>query len=107
MRRPVVITALVVACIFAIGASEGAADRAAGATARAWAVKVIVPGQPSQGTPEVDAPPPAVDYGGAFAYPTDGSIVSVGSATTNVTATSGAQANAGATSQLTTLTLFK
>jgi murein DD-endopeptidase MepM/ murein hydrolase activator NlpD len=107
VRRLVLITALVVACVSAIGASEGSADRAAGATARAWAVKVIIPGQPSQGTPELDAPPPAVSYGGAFAYPTDGSIVSVGSATTNVTAASGAQANAGATSQLTTLTLFK
>jgi murein DD-endopeptidase MepM/ murein hydrolase activator NlpD len=107
VRRPLLISALAVACIFAIGASEGSADRSAGATARAWAVRVIIPGQASVGTRELDAPADAVAYDGAFVYPADGSIVNVGSVTTSVTATSGVQASAGANSQLTTLTLFK
>jgi murein DD-endopeptidase MepM/ murein hydrolase activator NlpD len=107
VRRPLLITALALACVSAVGASAGSADRSAGATARAWAIKVIVPGQPAAGTRELDAPQDAVAFDGAFAYPTDGSIVSAASVTTSVTATSGEQASAGATSQVTTLSVFK
>jgi murein DD-endopeptidase MepM/ murein hydrolase activator NlpD len=107
VRRPLLILALASACACGIAAADGHADRSAGATARAWAIKVIIPGQPSIGTRALDAPDDAVAFDGAFAYPTDGSIVSVGSVTTSVTATSGVQASAGATSQLTTLSLFK
>ena len=108
VRRSLLIPALAAACMFAIGASAGSADRSAGAIARAWAVKVIVPGQPSVGTRELDAPDDAVAFDGPFAYPTvDGSIVSASSVTTSVTATSGTQASAGATSQVTSLQLFK
>jgi murein DD-endopeptidase MepM/ murein hydrolase activator NlpD len=113
MRRSVhripLIPALAAACSLAVlvGASDGAADRSAGATARAWAIKVIVPGQAGAGTRVLDAPDDAVAFDGAFAYPADGSIVSAGSVTTSVSATSGTQATAGATSQVTTLTIFK
>ena len=107
MRRPLLISAFALLCVFAVGASEGSADRSAGATARAWAIKVIIPGQASVGTRELDAPEDAVAFDGAFAYPTDGSIVSASSVTTSVTATSGEQASAGATAQVTSLTLFK
>jgi murein DD-endopeptidase MepM/ murein hydrolase activator NlpD len=107
VRRPLLISAFALLCVFAVGASEGSADRSAGATARAWAIKVIVPGQASVGTRELDAPEDAVAFDGAFAYPTDGSIVSASSVTTSVTATSGEQASAGATAQVTSLTLFK
>ena len=107
MRRPLLIAALAVACVCAVGASAGSANRSAGSIARAWAIKVIIPGQPSVGTHELDAPADAVAFDGAFSYPTDGSIVSAGSVTTSATATSGAQASAGATSQVTTLSLFK
>src|SRR5205823_6486475 len=107
VRRSLPISALAAACVFAVGASTGSADRSAGAIARAWAIKVIVPGQASIGTRELDAPDDAVAFDGAFAYPTDGSIVSASSVTTSVTATSGTQASAGATSQVTSLQLFK
>jgi murein DD-endopeptidase MepM/ murein hydrolase activator NlpD len=107
VRRPLLITALAAACVFAVGASTGAADRSAGAIARAWAIKVIIPGQASVGTRELDAPEDAVAFDGAFSYPSDGSIVSASSVTTSVTATSGEQASAGATSQVTSLQLFK
>jgi murein DD-endopeptidase MepM/ murein hydrolase activator NlpD len=107
VRRPLLITALALACVSAVGASAGSADRSAGATARAWAIRVIVPGQAGAGTRELDAPQDAVAFDGAFAYPDDGSIVSASSVTTSVTATSGEQASAGATSQVTSLTLFK
>src|SRR3954463_13311482 len=113
MRRLVprfpLISALAAACLLvvALGASDGAADRSAGATARAWAVKVIVPGQAAAGTRGLLAPSDAVAYDGAFAYPADGSIVAASSVTTSVSATSGTQASAGATSQVPPLALFK
>jgi peptidase M23-like protein len=103
------ITALAAACALtlALGASDGSADRSAGATARAWAIKVIVPGQPGGGSPVYTAPGDAVVFGGAFAYPEDGSVVTATSITTSVSATSGVQASAGATAQVTSLSLFK
>ena len=107
MRRPLLISAFALLCVLVVGASEGAADRSAGATARAWAIRVIMPGQPTAGTRELDAPDDAVAFDGAFAYPADGSIVSASSVTTSVTATSGEQASAGATAQVTSLTLFQ
>ena len=113
MSRPVhrspLIPALAAACslVVLVGASDGSADRAAGATARAWAIKVIVPGQPAVGTRVLVAPDDAVSYDGAFADPADGSIVAASSVTTSVSATSGTQASAGATSQVTSLSIFK
>jgi hypothetical protein len=113
MSRPVhrspLIPALAAACLLValVGASDGSADRAAGATARAWAIKVIVPGQPAVGTRVLVAPEDAVSYDGAFADPADGSIVAASSVTTSVSATSGTQASAGATSQVTSLSIFK
>jgi murein DD-endopeptidase MepM/ murein hydrolase activator NlpD len=100
---------LAAACsvVLVVGASEGSADRSAGATARAWAIKVIVPGQDAQGTRVLTAPDDLVAFEGAFALPADASIVSAGSVTTSVSATSGTQANAGASSQVTSLSLFK
>ena len=82
-----------------VGASESAAERSAGATARAWAIKVIVPGQVATGSRELAAPDDAVAFDGAFAYPADGSIVSTTSVTTSVSASSGVQAGAGASSR--------
>jgi hypothetical protein len=113
MRRPVrrfpLIPALAAACSLAVlvGASDSSADRSAGATARAWAIKVIVPGQAAAGTRVLDAPDDAVAFDGAFTYPADGSILTASSVTTSVSATSGTQASAGATSQVTSLTVFK
>src|SRR6476469_9697422 len=109
MHRSPLIPALAAACslVVLVGASDGSADRAAGATARAWAIKVIVPGQPAVGTRVLVAPEDAVSYDGAFADPADGSIVAANSVTTSVSATSGTQASAGATSQVTSLSIFK
>jgi hypothetical protein len=108
MRRssPILASAAAV-LVLAAGASTGSADRSAGATARAWAIKVIVPGQAGGGTKVLTAPDDAVSFDGAFAYPADGSIVSASSSTTSVSATTGEQATAGATAQVSSLTLFK
>lgn len=113
MKRPVhrsllpPALAAAAAVVLVVGAAGGSADRSAGATARAWAIKVIVPGQAGGGTRVLSAPDDAVSFDGAFSYPADGSIVTASSTTTSVSATSGVQASAGATSQITSLTLFK
>src|SRR5258707_14545085 len=113
MQLPVRLTPLIrlsaAACalVLVVGAAESSAERSAGATARAWAIKVIVPGQLAASTRALSAPDDAVSFDGAFAYPTDGSIVAAGSVTTSVSASSGTQASAGATAQVTTLSLFK
>jgi murein DD-endopeptidase MepM/ murein hydrolase activator NlpD len=101
------LSAAACALVLVVGASESAAERSAGATARAWAVKVIVPGQLDTGTRVLAAPDDAVAFDGAFAFPADGSIVAATSVTTSVSASSGVQAAAGASSQLTMLSLFK
>jgi hypothetical protein len=113
MNRPVRISPLIrtlaAACLLllVVGASEGSAEQSAGATARAWAIKVLVPGQAATGTRVLTTPDDAVDFDGAYAYPADGSIVAAASVTTSVAATSGVQASAGASSQVTSLSLFK
>src|SRR3569833_2278070 len=43
--RPLLPVLAAFVAVLAVGASDGTADRSAGATARAWAIKVIVPGQ--------------------------------------------------------------
>ncbi len=105
IRLPAAACALVL--VLAVGASESSADRSAGATARAWGVNVIVPGQLATGSRVLAAPDDAVSFDGAFAYPADGSIVAATSVTTSVSASSGDQATAGASSQVTSLSLFK
>src|SRR3954447_11229325 len=113
MRLPVRLTPLirlsVAACalVLSVRAAESSAERSAGATARAWAIKIIVPGQLAAGTRALAAPDDAVSFDGAFAYPSDGSIVAATSVTTSVSASSGEQASAGASSQVTSLSLFK
>jgi murein DD-endopeptidase MepM/ murein hydrolase activator NlpD len=109
VRRPPLHLALSAALVsvLAVGAAQSSADRSAGATARAWAIKVIVPGQPGASSRVLAAPDDAVAFDGAFTYPADGSVVTATSVTTSVSATSGVQASAGATSQVTSLTLFK
>src|SRR6266567_1760400 len=103
VHRSPLIPALAAACslVVLVGASDGSADRAAGATARAWAIKVIVPGQPAVGTRVLVAPEDAVSFDGAFADPADGSVVAASSVTTSVSATSvtgETHASAGASS---------
>jgi murein DD-endopeptidase MepM/ murein hydrolase activator NlpD len=107
VRRSQLILLLLGVGVLTLGAAQGSADRSAGATARAWAIKVIVPGSTGAGTRELTAPDDAVAFDGAFMTPADGSIVSATSVTTSVTATSGTQASAGATSQVTQLSIFK
>src|SRR5258708_38236837 len=113
MKSPVrtlsMIRPLAAACllVLVVGASAVSADQGAGATSRAWAIKVIVPGQPATGTRVLTAPGDNVAFDGAYAYPADGSIVSAASVTTSVSASSGAQPSAPAAADAESLPLVK
>ena len=108
--RSRLLPALAAACALAVGlgaAGDGSADRTGGATARAWAIRIVVPGQPGASTRVLTAPDDAVFFDGAFSYPSDGSVVSASAVTTSVSAAAGTTASAGASTQITSLSLFK
>jgi hypothetical protein len=95
-----------VALTLLTSASAGAAgDRAqaSGATARAYGIRVLVPGQPEAGTPTVSAPDDAVLFTGSFNY---NDLVTSGSANASVSAVSGSEANATASVVVNALSVF-
>ena len=113
MRRRLFLrpAALGAACAIALvlGPAAGTTAFAGGATARAWAIRILVPGRAAVGTRVLTTGPSGARAvaGGAFTYPADGSIVTARSVATRVSATSGALARAGAASRVTALSLFK
>ena len=62
-------SALALALAAGAGARGVSPERPAGSTARAWAVSVIVPGEPAAGTRVLAAPAGAIAFDGAYAYP--------------------------------------
>ena len=107
MRRLAPILALAAGAgglLLALGAAASPADDA---SASAWAVQITVPGTAVPvGTPALTAPRNGVASGGAFAYPSDGSIVSAGSTTVSVSSTSGSRPASEAAAALTVVSLF-
>jgi murein DD-endopeptidase MepM/ murein hydrolase activator NlpD len=98
--------AFVIGLILLTSASAGAADgrmEASGATARAYGIRVVVPGQPQGGTPTVAAPPDAVLFTGGFDY---NGLVTTGSANASVSALAGTDANATASAEISNLSVF-
>jgi murein DD-endopeptidase MepM/ murein hydrolase activator NlpD len=75
-----------------------------GATAQAYAIRVLVPGQAGGGTPTVSAPPDAVQFSGGFTYGTG--IVTTGSANASVSAVSGTDATASASAEVSSVSIF-
>jgi murein DD-endopeptidase MepM/ murein hydrolase activator NlpD len=77
------------------------------AVARAYSIKIVIPGQAGGGTPSVAAPPDAVALGGTFSYPADGSVVSTGSLSASASTDVGIKtADARGTSEVASLQLF-
>jgi murein DD-endopeptidase MepM/ murein hydrolase activator NlpD len=97
--------ALAVALLTA-GAVRAAAPSQAGATARAFALRIIVPGQPGLATTTVGAPPDQVQFSGGASYPADGSLLAAGSYTASASAGGGQSAYANASSEVTSVSLF-
>ena len=89
--------------LLALGAAASPADEA---SASAWAVQITVPGAAPAGTPILTAPGNDVASGGAFAYPSDGSIVSAGSTTVSVSSTTGSRRASEAAAAVTAVSLF-
>ena len=77
------------------------------AAARAFSVKIVIPGQAGGGTAAVTAPPDAVALGGTFSYPADGSVVVTGTLSASASTDVGARTASGrATSEVASLQLF-
>jgi hypothetical protein len=98
--------ALLVAVLLLATASADAGwenTQASGATAQAYAIRVVVPGQPDNGTPTVTAPDDKVAFSGSFDY---NHIVTTGSANASVSAVSGTPASATASAEVNNLSVF-
>ncbi len=87
------------------GASSWQAAADGGATAQAYGIRVVVPGQAGGSTPTVSAPPDAVQFSGGFTYGDNG-IVTTGSANASVSAVSGTEATASASAEVSSLSMF-
>jgi murein DD-endopeptidase MepM/ murein hydrolase activator NlpD len=83
---------------------------ASGATARAQAIRVVVPGQSGGATPTVSAPNDQVLFSGGFSYGEDptshAAIVSTGSANASASASTDIQASATASAEVNNLNVF-
>jgi murein DD-endopeptidase MepM/ murein hydrolase activator NlpD len=77
--------------------------QASGATARAFAVRVVVPGQAGASTPAVSAPDDAVVFSGGFDY---NGVVTTGSANASASAVSQPSASASASAEVSDLNVF-
>src|SRR5437764_11187866 len=101
---------LAAACLLGLSFAAGpAGSSGAGpvSSARVLAVQVIVPGQSGASAGSVSAPPDGVALGGGFAYPDDGSAVSIGSLSGKATALgSGSGSSAAATVTAGSVSLF-
>ncbi len=85
----------------------GGASSSATASARAYAISVVVPGQAGGGAASISAPPDHAAFGSGFAYPADGSLVTTGSLTSSASGDAGSSAAASASSQVQSLSVFK
>lgn len=98
--------ALLAALSLLATASAGAewqSAQASGATARAYAIRVVVPDKPGAATPTVSAPDDAVVFSGSFNYE---NIVTTGSANASASAVAGTAANASASAEVSGLSIF-
>jgi len=90
---------------FGSAGAEGP-SRTPGASATAWAIRISLPSG-SVGTATVSSPPNgAPSAGAAFSYPSNGSVVSVGSTTASAVTAVTQNASATAESVVTSLSLF-
>jgi murein DD-endopeptidase MepM/ murein hydrolase activator NlpD len=110
-RSVLVLATLLAAAIVASPGASGAdaveAAQKPAASARAFAVRVSVPGGAGAVTGSVSAPGNQVTFGGGFAYPGNGSVVTSGALTGSATTSTGdADAAANAAAEVNGLSLF-
>ena len=97
-----------IAVLLLVVGPAGATSHAtrAGATASAYGIKVVIPGQAGASSTSVSAPSDSVGFAGSFAYPSDGSIVTTGSITASASTDVGTNATSSASSQISSISLF-
>jgi murein DD-endopeptidase MepM/ murein hydrolase activator NlpD len=106
-KRLTIFVALAGLLVLLTGAGgAGGAGSTAGASARAVAIRVVVPGQAGAEAGAISSPPYHAAFGSSFAYPSDGSVVSTGSISASASSDSGISGVANATSQVESLSLF-
>jgi len=102
--------ALVLALVAALAASAGAASppgKNSGASARAYAVRIVLPNEAAPILQaEAVSPPDGTGFAQEFAYPADGSAVKTGALTSSAESSPGSNATAQAASATATLSLF-
>jgi hypothetical protein len=103
-RTPLVLGLLVAA--LTLGSPGGSAPQANVATAEAFAIRVTVPGAAAETTGYVSAPKDSVAFGGSYAYPADGSLVTTGSLTSSAGADATQTATATASAEVSAISLF-
>jgi murein DD-endopeptidase MepM/ murein hydrolase activator NlpD len=103
-RLSIVLAVLPLALAPGLAGAETSA-RDGGATSQAYALKLIVPGQPGASTTAVAAPSDAVSFGNAGAYPS-ADVVSWGPSVASASAAPGQSATASASAEVSSLTLF-
>ena len=106
-KRLTIVVALAGLAVLVLGTvGAGGARSTAGASARAVAIRVVVPGQPGAAAGVISSPPDHAAFGSGFAYPADGSVVSTGAISASASTTAGSSATSAATSQVGALSLF-
>ena len=106
--RGFVVLALGAALAGVAGAAAPPAVQSGGASARAYAVRIVLPDQAQpivQG--ESVTPPDGAGFLQMFQYPSDGSAVQTGALTYSVSSSPGPTATAQAAAGITTLSLFR
>jgi murein DD-endopeptidase MepM/ murein hydrolase activator NlpD len=84
----------------------GGAGSTAGASARAVAIRVVVPGQAGAEAGSISSPPYHAAFGAAFNYPSDGSVVTTGPISASTSSDSGNSGVAASTSQVQSVSIF-
>jgi murein DD-endopeptidase MepM/ murein hydrolase activator NlpD len=102
-RAPVAFVAALLLLTAAAADAGSQQTGASGATARAYAVRVVVPDQPGAETPTVTAPEDAVVFSGSFNY---NNLVTTGSANASASALPGPAATASASAEVNDLSVF-
>src|SRR3954447_3319500 len=87
-------------------AGAGGSSSTAGASANAFAIRVVAPGQTGATAGAGSAPPYHVSFGNGFAYPADGSVATVGSFGVSAQSDAGTRATASASGEAQTVSLF-
>jgi murein DD-endopeptidase MepM/ murein hydrolase activator NlpD len=108
VAKRLIVTLLLAGLLLLAAGSSGAGGvgSTAGASARAFAIRVAVPGQAGGEAGAISAPPDHAAFGSSFTYPADGSIVTTGSLTASASTDAGSTAVASASSEVQSLIVF-